>query len=292
VMTSEDGSLLIKPALPLELAFYQSLTSDSAFQALRPFVPKFYGILKLEGQVTADQSSIQPLETREPKESLVLENLSHPFSKPNILDIKLGTVLYDESASPEKVERMIATAKNTTSLESGVRLTGFQVYDNTTGKAVNTPKSYGKSIKVSELAEGIAKFFPSTSTEGLPIPVLLPILREILADVKDIREAYSELELRMIGGSLLIIYEGDIEKAKEGVKKIEEGDPEEDQEDEDDEDDEEKGTGLPFVVKLIDFAHTRHVVGQGPDECVLIGMDTAIRLLEGRIKEIEAQEGK
>ena len=58
---------------------------------------------------------------------LVLENLSHPFLKPNILDIKLGTVLHDEEASPEKVERMIKTARETTSLETGVRLTGFQV---------------------------------------------------------------------------------------------------------------------------------------------------------------------
>ena len=60
-------------------------------------------------------------------QNLVLENLSFPFKKPNILDIKLGTILYDESASPEKVERMIKTAKETTSLETGVRLTGFQV---------------------------------------------------------------------------------------------------------------------------------------------------------------------
>ena len=47
--------------------------------------------------------------------------------KPNILDIKLGTVLYSHDACPEKVERMKKTAANTTSLETGVRLTGFQV---------------------------------------------------------------------------------------------------------------------------------------------------------------------
>lgn len=60
-------------------------------------------------------------------QSLVLENLSHSFSKPNILDIKLGTVLYDDEASPEKRARMEKTARETTSLETGVRLTGFQV---------------------------------------------------------------------------------------------------------------------------------------------------------------------
>lgn len=57
----------------------------------------------------------------------MLENLSHRFLKPNILDIKLGTVLYDDGASEEKIARMIQTARNTTSFETGVRLTGFQV---------------------------------------------------------------------------------------------------------------------------------------------------------------------
>jgi hypothetical protein len=60
-------------------------------------------------------------------QSLVLENLSHPFLKPNILDIKLGTVLYDEEATEEKKERMKTSARNTTSGETGIRLTGFQV---------------------------------------------------------------------------------------------------------------------------------------------------------------------
>ena len=57
----------------------------------------------------------------------MLENLSHAFAKPNILDIKLGTVLYGDDASPEKRARMEKTARDTTSFETGVRLTGFQV---------------------------------------------------------------------------------------------------------------------------------------------------------------------
>ena len=36
-------------------------------------------------------------------------------------------MLYDEAASPEKVARMRKAAQETTSLETGVRLTGFQV---------------------------------------------------------------------------------------------------------------------------------------------------------------------
>ncbi|KAF9055075.1 SAICAR synthase-like protein [Hymenopellis radicata] len=272
VLTSEDGSLLIKPALPLEHKFYQYLTSD----------PR---------KATESDLGIEVAQVTDAG-SLVLENLSHPFSKPNILDIKLGTVLYDESASLEKIERMLKAAQDTTSWESGVRLTGFQVYDNTTGEPVNTPKSYGKSIKVSDLPDGIAKFFPvpsSESTSGIRVELLLPILKAFQEDIRDIREAYASCEIRMVGGSLLLVYEGDAAKAEEGVKWMLGGGEEEEEEDnEEEEDDARKKPGPPYTVKLIDFAHTHLVPGHGPDEGVLKGVDTVLSLLDGRIKQLES----
>ena len=60
-------------------------------------------------------------------QSIVLENLTFPFLRPNILDVKLGTVLYAEGAPADKVARMEKTARETTSEQTGVRLTGFQV---------------------------------------------------------------------------------------------------------------------------------------------------------------------
>ena len=60
-------------------------------------------------------------------ECLCLENLSHGFKKPCVLDLKLGTQLYDDNASEEKKVRLGAVAANTTSGPLGIRLTGFQV---------------------------------------------------------------------------------------------------------------------------------------------------------------------
>ena len=108
----------------------------------------------------------------------------------------------------------------------------------------------------------------------------------------------------MVGGSLLIIYEADWARAEEGIKRYSEGDTEmeeagdavkdgrkgvedhdeEDEEDEDDDDDDEPRP--PFVVKLIDFAHTIVVPSKGPDEGVLLGIDTILRLLDGRLSEL------
>ncbi|KAI0739221.1 SAICAR synthase-like protein [Daedaleopsis nitida] len=312
VLTSEDGSLLIKPALAPEVAFYQSVTADPAYAPLRPFVPKFYGTLRLEGKVQVTDSEVEgePITVvQDPgdaaKESLVLENLSHDFLKPNILDVKLGTILYDDSASPEKRARMEKTARETTSLETGVRLTGFQVYDLSSGKAVNTPKSYGKSIKPSDLPDGIARFFPiapdtlpepATDSEqapthgtGLPVNILLPVLQSLREDIAEIRAALAEMHLRMVGGSLLIIYEADWERAQEGLKWMEEHPDHDDEEDEEDEDEEEsRRPGPPYLVKLIDFAHTKLGPGIGPDEGVLQGVDTVLALLDGRIEQVKA----
>ncbi len=142
VTTTEDGSLLIKPALHHELEFYHALQHNPALASLRDFTPKFLGTLNLEGKIDQDQE-IHPVDSVQKDisfllfissvissshaQSLVLENLSFPFLQPNILDIKLGTVLYEPLAPPEKVARMLQAAKDTTSLETGIRLTGFQV---------------------------------------------------------------------------------------------------------------------------------------------------------------------
>lgn len=52
VMTTEDGSLLIKPALRRELEFYHAMHQDPKLSFLREFTPKFIGVLRLEGQLS------------------------------------------------------------------------------------------------------------------------------------------------------------------------------------------------------------------------------------------------
>ena len=91
----------------------------------------------------------------------------------------------------------------------------------------------------------------------------------------------------MVGASLLIIYEGDRTRAEQSLTSFseEDEDDEDDEDKEDDNDDEDesnpKRPGPPFVVKLIDFAHTRLAPGEGPDQGVLLGMDTILKLHAG-----------
>ncbi|KAM6503252.1 Inositol polyphosphate kinase, partial [Amanita muscaria] len=213
-------------------------------------------------------------------------------------------VKYYEDAPLEKKQRMMETARKTSSFETGVRLTGFQVRqslnfmtlsndDNVTNQPILTPKSYGKSIDKSQLPDGIARFLPvggskdeEASPCGLPVSLLLPIMQGIKEDIQEIRDVVASLEVRIVGGSLLVIYEADWERAEKGLKWLEEQDDEDEMEDDDEESEDEERGGPPYVVKLIDFAHTRLVPGKGPDQSVLTGIDTMIRLIDGRIKEL------
>ena len=43
-----------------------------------------------------------------------------------------------------------------------------------------------------------------------------------------------------------------------------------------------------YTISLIDFAHTRVVPGEGPDQGVLLGMDTLIKLVAQRKEEVAA----
>ena len=104
----------------------------------------------------------------------MLENLSNDFTHPTIFDVKLGKVLYDEGAPPEKKARMDKTARATTSHETGVRLTAGQTWHHPTESYIVTPKAFGKSINAEQLHQGVARFFPLPDDTLLPFDSLAP----------------------------------------------------------------------------------------------------------------------
>lgn len=129
ISQDQTGGLIIKPTNQLELDFYESTAPLLLPGFVGHWTPKFYGTLRLQGQLQGEQvlgeSKIEPFEGEAP--SVVLENVAHRFVRPNIIDIKLGTQFWDEDSSQDKVERMKKASMQTTSGETGVRLTGFQV---------------------------------------------------------------------------------------------------------------------------------------------------------------------
>lgn len=293
---------------------------------------------------------------------LVLENLTYRFVRPNVLDIKLGTQLFDEDASEEKKARMLKAAAASTSAETGIRLTGFQVrsglaktgnsglqpdlavglwliplaqvWDAASQAYIPTAKPYGRSLKPDELPSGIARFFypplsslsqaeqdalasasveapsaastsPPTSAASptatatppmpapLPLELLLPVLRTLVRRLDELVALVATLEIRMRGGSLLIVVEGDPSALEAALLRSI------DDEDEDDtasvsttdgDGNAKPHTRLAYEMRLIDFAHTRAAPGEGPDEGVLKGLRTVKRLLEDLTQKLTEKQ--
>jgi 1D-myo-inositol-tetrakisphosphate 5-kinase/inositol-polyphosphate multikinase len=203
-----------------------------------------------------------------------------------------------------------------------------------------TPKSYGKGIKAEEMPGGMIRFFPSpydtiaslvlpqspppstsiptdTATyqdHAIPAKIMLRVLALVDKQLADLEAVLKSLEMRFVGSSVLIIYEGDLPRLEDALEqwetRIHQEDPlkaeldmEDDQDDmidsesESDESDDLDGTKEdekmakncpPVVVKMIDFAHTWIAEGQGVDEGVFKGLGTLRSLIEGRKAELEA----
>jgi 1D-myo-inositol-tetrakisphosphate 5-kinase/inositol-polyphosphate multikinase len=107
----DDPSRLIKRCNDRELRFYADLaqaTDSSWKQEFLRILPKVYKMDREES-------------------TLVLENLVFGYDQPCIADIKLGTVLYHDSATPEKRARMEKVSGETTSGSLGFRICGMKV---------------------------------------------------------------------------------------------------------------------------------------------------------------------
>ncbi|KAI6004655.1 hypothetical protein EDD15DRAFT_2105686, partial [Pisolithus albus] len=169
------------------------------------------------------------------------------------------TVLYDEDAPPEKKERVIRTAASTTSFSTGMRLTGFQVYANAHPLPKLTSKKNTVRRSYQNISHGMSSFF---SLSGFPpLACLHPsCINGIPGSRWPSARHLPQLKVRTVGGSILTIYEGNCAGAEKAA-------PSEDSFEDDDGDEDESRL---FRLSLIDFAHTRLVLGQGPDTRVLL----------------------
>lgn len=142
--------------------------------------------------------------------------------------------------------------------------------------------------------------FPSG--QGLPRDLLKQVLEGIIIETKNIIDVLKQIDCYMAGVSLLIVYEADWDTLKRTLQDwptrgmLISPEPEEEGEEavdrENDEEDmpadliyeEDEDTRVPYVVKLIDFAHTS--LEKKGDTGIIRGLETTVELLSGRLGEI------
>jgi inositol-polyphosphate multikinase len=159
-------------------------------------------------------------------------------------------------------------------------------------------KIYGRKLSVQNVMQGFADYvlppkFGAKRTRA-DFERALECLKQFIIDVQNIQEILKRKESRIYSASLLLVYEGDVETF-DAAKKILENTPPKnndvenrDDDDNDEEDDEGEEDEPPKLatVKLIDFAHAKWTPGQGPDENVLQGVRSTVKILMDLITRV------
>ncbi|CBQ69377.1 related to ARG82-dual-specificity inositol polyphosphate kinase required for regulation of phosphate-and nitrogen-responsive genes [Sporisorium reilianum SRZ2] len=309
VQSLQGGRLVVKACLPRELGFYKEVEQAAAGKAglearqmellgrLLKTMPGCHGSWE---EYTGRRSETETTGDDGAAPRIVMENLTFGYDKPNVCDIKLGTQLWDEEASEEKRQRMDKAAANTTSGSHGIRLTGWQTYDAKTDTFHSVPKTFGKTIKPEHLglgmrmllacpehgdAEQAEAVLPGTSIKSedgsqnrlacLPEELVGKLLRNhLIKDLEELHAIFSEVEVRMRGASLLLVYEGESTRLEQTLALEGSGG---------------RQPGRP-QVRLIDFGHATLVPGQGADQGVLLGLSTTLDLARRTLENLEQRQ--
>lgn len=134
---------------------------------------------------------------------IVLEDLTSKFNKPCVLDLKMGTRTYSDSAPERKVRRAMEKAARTTTSSLGLRMCGLKVYDHSTNTYTFVDKYEGRAVSPSNIAEYISQFFsacPPQHRRGL-VRALQRRLHQLHTAVA------ATTRYRFYSSSLLLVYD-------------------------------------------------------------------------------------
>eukprot|EP00298_Acanthocystis_sp_HF-20_P010508 c18890_g1_i1.p1 GENE.c18890_g1_i1~~c18890_g1_i1.p1 ORF type:complete len:319 (-),score=118.44 c18890_g1_i1:112-1068(-) len=244
ILTHPGDGTVLKPAIPKEMSLYQNVHSKQE-HVLTPFIPIFHGVTRIGDEVeNPNQCAEKPI----PHQYIVLEDLFHDFMNPSILDIKMGTKLYSETADPQKKERAIRKARESTSGKLGFRVCGLQVYHPNSCEYFKKDKEFGRTLIESNICDAFRFFiFDGTKINYQIIPFFISSLENLL-------KAISQLDgYRFISSSLLLFYDSNPENK----------------------------TGKPKIgVRMIDFGKSNISISKkGPDSGFIFGLENIIKYL-------------
>lgn len=240
LLKDKVAGTVYKPIIPVEHFFYESPLADK----FRPFVPTYHGVVTLK-RGGGDSQFIS------------LEDITHRYRKPSIMDIKMGITQHLDGMSEEKKALAVAKCKNSTSFLMGFRICGIKVYDNKTQQYSSWDRFWGRDVPPDNIVQAVANFFKFTQHRAALIDTYTAEITKMVPVMKQ------QVDFRFVSSSLLFMFEGDTSSVASAAD-------------------------LHPQLKMIDFANTLPLKG-GPrneiDEGYSMGLDNIIKVLTS-IKEL------
>jgi 1D-myo-inositol-tetrakisphosphate 5-kinase/inositol-polyphosphate multikinase len=184
-----------------EVQFYDSIFQKDqsnhtkaqavALEGLRNFVPHYFGKRVIE---IASRSY----------EFIELEDITYPFKKPCIMDIKIGKVTYDPDASEDK--KYTESIKCPHQKEFGFRILGYRLHPDEKGQVRVQDKNWGRTRTPENIQAAFNDYFQAIPTPKLKSDAI-KIFRKELSKISEWFD--SQQEIQMYSSSLLFVYEGD-----------------------------------------------------------------------------------
>ena len=185
---------------------------------LEPFTPRYFGTIQY-GQNSAhvNEKTMPQKDTggfTKPNSYILLNNITTNFSKPCVLDIKLGTETFEPDAPDEK--KAYELKKYPPQSDFGFRLTAMRIYEPTNPKAgecgyVYYPKQYGRTLETREsMKQALVLFLGGANLPKEIRANRSSAIQRILQRLKLIKGWFCDNNsFQFCGSSILIVYEGD-----------------------------------------------------------------------------------
>jgi len=185
-----------------EVNFYNKFWSDpNVPPSVQKFFPKFYGTIEIE----------TPNADGEVRHA-VMEDLTHGFQRPNIIDVKMGARTWYIEAGPKYVEKCKLKDKETTSEALGFRVSGMQVYEAKKGELWKASRAWCKYMKPEEVPEALKRFVSSnpSAEKGYDGAFARAVYGAVLKELQNLK-AWLEVQTsyHFFSTSVLLVYEGE-----------------------------------------------------------------------------------
>ena len=184
------------------------------------------------------------------------------MKKPSVIDIKIGRRTYAEDASSQKKSSMMKKSLDSSSHLLAFRISGMKVYSLQKRKYINFDKIRCRDV-VSKTPESVALGLDAFFSE-LDSVQRTNLVKGILETLEALYKDFSELSVTLYSSSLLIAFDSPAPSNEASIAVGSSDAP----------------FSVPFIVKIIDFAHSQWEENSSIPEDYLEGLQNIIAHLK------------